>query len=91
MNKLLIVWAGLLGLGFLALLAPPDKALHLIDAAVKLGIPLALCFAVGSFAHNHRGRSRAAWFWLSFFITPVVSFLVVLLMPDRRPRYRWQP
>jgi hypothetical protein len=106
MNKILTVWAGLLGLGFVAVLIPPDKVAELDKAAASLppdkvvdlisqgawlAILFAFCWGVGSFAQNRRGRSWWNWFWLTVFLSPLITFPLVALSGDLRPRYRWQP
>lgn len=43
-----------------------------------------LAIAVGVYASNHRGRSGFGWFLLSLLISPLVAFILVLVMKDRR-------
>lgn len=45
---------------------------------------LFLAVAVGVYAKNHRGRSGLGWFVLALIISPLVAFILVLVMKDRR-------
>ena len=40
------------------------------------------CVAVAIRA-KHRGRSAVAWFWISWFITPVLGICLLLILPER--------
>lgn len=45
---------------------------------------LFLSIAVGVYASNHRGRSGFGWFLLALLISPVIAFILVLVMKDKR-------
>lgn len=43
-----------------------------------------LSIAVGIYAANHRGRSAFGWFVLSVLISPLIAFILVFVMQDKR-------
>jgi hypothetical protein len=45
---------------------------------------LALCFVAGAIAKN-KGRSGAGFFWLSFFLSPLVGILAAAIASPNRP------
>jgi multisubunit Na+/H+ antiporter MnhG subunit len=46
-----------------------------------------LSIAVGLYAANHRGRSGLLWFLIAFLISPIIAFILALVLRDLRLRY----
>ena len=44
---------------------------------------LGLCLAVGMFASIRRNRSGIGWFWLAFFISPLLAFFYVAILKEK--------
>jgi len=44
---------------------------------------LLFCIVVGTFASN-RGRSGLGWFFLSLFISPLTSFIILLIIRNNQ-------
>ena len=52
---------------------------------ISLGIALLFCFAVASFWRS-KGRSYSGGFWCSFFLTPLLGFIVGLCLARVSPQ-----
>lgn len=43
-----------------------------------------LSVAVGLYATNHRGRSGLGWFFIALLLSPMIAFILLLVMKDKR-------
>jgi hypothetical protein len=44
---------------------------------------LFFCVLAGMFAHNKRGRNGINWFVIAFFCSPLVAFLLLVVLNER--------
>jgi hypothetical protein len=50
-----------------------------LRAPLQTPKPVFLSVAAGLFATNYRNRSGVAWFWVGFFFSPFVAFVLLLV------------
>lgn len=50
-----------------------------------LVIQLLFCIGVGYIAQKYRGRSMLGWAIVSFFITPILTLIMLSMIEDLRP------